>query len=176
MLGWPSLLIGIAAIIAKSAPKKIWALIRSMKFLSSEVALCFYKSTLCPWIQNCCHVWAGAPSCHLEILSKLQKQICRTVDPSIAASLEPLAHHWNGASSSLFWRYSFGRCYSELAQLTHINCWFFLKRFLVCFNHFVLLFRVTPCPVVAVQPCMEWIPIKKSILSVYWCWYSNSIF
>ena len=103
--------------IVKTAPKKIWALIRSMKFLSPEVALYFYKSALCPWIQNCCHVWAGASSCHLEILSKLQMQICRTVDPSIAASVEPLAHHWNGASSSLFWRYSFGRCYSELAQL-----------------------------------------------------------
>ena len=26
---------------------------------------------------------------------------------------------------------------------------------------FVLLFRVTPCLVVAVQPCMQWIPIKR---------------
>ena len=39
---------------------------------------------------------------------------------------------------------------------------FFLNRFPVCFNLFVLLFLVTSCLVVAVQPCMEWISIKKS--------------
>ena len=64
-----------------------------------------------------CHVWAGAPSCYLELLDKLGKRICRTVGPSLAASLEPLAHRWNVASLSLFYRYYFGRCSSELAQL-----------------------------------------------------------
>ena len=62
-------------------------------------------------------VWAGAPSCYLELLDKLQKRICRTVGPSLAASLEPLAHRRNVASLSLFYRYYFGRCSSELAQL-----------------------------------------------------------
>ena len=53
-------------------------------------------------MEYCFHVWAGAPSCYLELLDKLQKQICRTVGPSLAASLEPLAHHRNMASLSLF--------------------------------------------------------------------------
>ena len=44
----------------------------------------------------------GTPSCYLEKLDKLQKQICRTVGPSLAESLEPLAHHQNVASLSLF--------------------------------------------------------------------------
>ena len=35
------------------------------------------------------------------------------------------------------------------------NCRFFLNKFPLCFNLFVLLFLVTPCLVVAVQPCME---------------------
>ena len=35
------------------------------------------------------------------------------------------------------------------------------NRFPVSCNLFVLLFLVTPCLVVAVQPCREWIPIKK---------------
>ena len=56
-------------------------------------------------------------SCYLELLYKLQKQICRTVGPSLAASLEPLAHRRNVASLSLFYRYYFGRFSSELAQL-----------------------------------------------------------
>ena len=64
-----------------------------------------------------CHIWAGAPSCYLELLDKLQKRICRTVGPSLAASLEPLAHRQNVASLSLFYRYYFGRCSSELTQL-----------------------------------------------------------
>ena len=77
-----------------------------MKFLSPEVDLYLYKSTICPGMEYCCHIWAGA-----------QKRICRIVGPSLAASLEPLAHHRNVASSSLFYRYYFGRCSSELAQL-----------------------------------------------------------
>ena len=105
------------ASIAKTAPKKIGALIRSMKFLSPEVALYLYKSTIRPCMEYCCHVWAGAPGCYLELLDKLQKRICRTVGPSLAASLEPLAHRRNVASLSLFYRYYFGRCSSELAQL-----------------------------------------------------------
>ena len=68
-------------------------------------------------MEYCRHVWAGAPSCYLELLGKLQKEICRTVGPSHAGSLEPLAHHQNLASLSLLYRYYFGRCSSELAQL-----------------------------------------------------------
>ena len=64
-----------------------------------------------------CHVWAGALGCYLELLDKLQKRICRTVGPSHATSRESLAHRRNMASLSLFHRYYFGRCSSELAQL-----------------------------------------------------------
>ena len=87
-LDWGSYIISIA----KTASKKIGALIRSMKFLSPEVALYLYKSTICLCMEYCCHVWAGAPSCYLELLDKLQKWICRTVGTSLAASLKPLAH------------------------------------------------------------------------------------
>ena len=56
--------------IAKTASKKIGALICSMKFLSPEVALYLYKSTIWPCMEYCCHVWAGAPSCYLDKLQK----------------------------------------------------------------------------------------------------------
>ena len=88
-----------------------------MKFLSPEAALYLYKSTIQRCIEYCCYVWAVAPSYYLELLDKLQKRICRTVGPSLAASLEPLAHRRNVASLSLFYRYYFGRCSSKLAQL-----------------------------------------------------------
>ena len=87
------------------ASKKIGASIRSMKFLSPEVALYLYKSTIRPCMEYCCHVWAGAPSCYLDLLDKLQKRICRIVGPSLAASLEPFGHRRNVASLSLFYRY-----------------------------------------------------------------------
>ena len=48
---------------------------------------------------------------------KLQKQIRRTVGPSLAPSLGPLAHQQNVASLSLFNRYYFGKYSYELAQL-----------------------------------------------------------
>ena len=68
-------------------------------------------------MEYCCHVWAGAPSCYLDLLDKLQKWICRIAGLSVAASLEPLAHRQNVASLSLFYRYYFGRCSSEHGQL-----------------------------------------------------------
>ena len=103
--------------IAKTASKKTGGLIPSMKFLSPEVALYLYKSMVQSCMEYCCHVWAGAPSCYLELLNKLQKRICRTVDPSLAASLEPLVHHRNVVSLNLFYKYYFGISSSKLAEL-----------------------------------------------------------
>ena len=60
--------------IAKTASKKIGALICSMKFLSPEVALYLYKSTVHHRMEYYCHVWAGAPSCYLELLDELQNE------------------------------------------------------------------------------------------------------
>ena len=64
--------------IVKTSSRKIGALIHSMKFFSPEVVLYLYKSTIRPCMEYCCNVWAGTPSCCLEMLDKLQKQICRT--------------------------------------------------------------------------------------------------
>ena len=52
--------------IAKTVSTKIGTLICPMKFLSPEVALYLYKSTIRPCMEYCCHVWAGAPSCYME--------------------------------------------------------------------------------------------------------------
>ena len=68
-LDWSSYIISIV----KTASKKIGALIHSVKFLCPVVALYLYKSTIRPCMECCCHIWAGAPSCYLELLEKLQK-------------------------------------------------------------------------------------------------------
>ena len=84
-LDWGSYIISIA----KTVSIKIGAIIHSMKFLSPEVALYLYRSIKRPCMEYQCHVWAGAPNCYLELLDKLEKRICRTVGPSLAALLNP---------------------------------------------------------------------------------------
>ena len=91
-LDWDSYIISVA----KSAAKKIRALICSMMFLSPDVALYFYESTIRPCMEYCCHVWTGARSSYLLPLYNL----CFTVE-----------------SLSIFYRYYFGSCSSKLAQL-----------------------------------------------------------
>ena len=111
-LDWGSYIISIA----KTASKRIEAFIHSMKFLSHEAALYLSKSTISPCMEYCCQVWADAPRCYLELLDKQQKQICKIVGPLFPASVEPVTHCRNVASSSLFCRYYFGRYSSELTQ------------------------------------------------------------
>ena len=104
-LDWGSSIISIA----KTSSKKIGALTRSMK--------CFSRGCSVPLYLSYGHVWAIASSCYLKLLDELQKWICRTVAPSLASFLEPVAHDQNLASLSHFYRYYFGHCSSEQAQL-----------------------------------------------------------
>ena len=116
----------------------------SWKFLESFFLLTLlYIPINVPYCREYCyHVWAGACSCYLEILDKLQKWIHKTVSPSLAASLEPLAHRANEANLSLFYRYHLRGCSSGLVQLVPllifegdlivimIDCMIFLSPFL----------------------------------------------
>ena len=88
-LDWVSYIISIA----KTAYNKIGALFRSMKFLSPRVVLYLYRSNIQTKTEYCCYAWAAPPSCYLELLDNLQKQIRRTVGPSLAA-LNPLLNSW----------------------------------------------------------------------------------
>ena len=101
-LDWGSYIISIA----KTASNKIEALICSVKFLFPEVALYLYKSTIQPFMEYCCHVRAGAPSCYLELLDKLKKGYAGLLVLHLLPLLNPL-----------FYRYYFSRCSSELAKL-----------------------------------------------------------
>ena len=88
------------SLLLKLAPKRLEPWFALWKFLSPEAALYHCKSTICPCMEYCCHIWAPScsPSCYWELLDKLQKQICRTVGPCLAFSHEPLAHCQNVAS------------------------------------------------------------------------------
>ena len=84
-------------LLLKLLPRKLkpWFVLWSFFFL--QVALYLYKSIIPPCMEYC-HAWTDALSYYLLMLDKLQKQLCRTVDPPFAASPENLAHSWKVAS------------------------------------------------------------------------------
>ena len=79
----------------KTGSKKIGAMIYSMKCISFKVALHNYKSIIGPSMECCYHVKIDAAICNLDMMDKLQMQICRTVGLILAASFEPLGHYQN---------------------------------------------------------------------------------
>ena len=95
---------------------------------------CFSYAEAC-----CCHVWVSAPNCYLNLLEKLQKCMSRT-GASLAASFEPLAHCWNVACLSLFYRHYFGRYSSKLAQLVTLP---YSRGTSTCYSDRLLYFSVT---------------------------------
>ena len=66
-----------------------------------------------PCMGYCLYDQVGASIYSLNIWDELQKRECRTVNHSF----ETLPHCLNVATLSLFCRYCFGRCSSELAEL-----------------------------------------------------------
>ena len=140
---------------------KIGALIHAVKFLSPEVAQFLYKSIIYPCMEYCCHIWAGASSCYLELLGRLQKWICRTVCLSLAAFVEPLVHRGNVASLSIFYRYYFCRCSSGSTsffsrKIYLLSCWYtarFFWHFLVprCYND-IYVNSFFPCTLSFLDP------------------------
>ena len=87
-LGWcPQLLLGIVRQTTKTDMQDCWSftcyfywtLAHTDGILLSRLAWC---------MEYCCHVWADAPSCYLELLGKLKKRICRTVGPSLCCIVE----------------------------------------------------------------------------------------
>ena len=90
-----------------------------MKFLSSEVAWCFYKSTIRSCIEYCFHDWVGATSCYLNIgISCKNWNVGLLI---IHHSCDILPHYQNLATLGLFCRYCFGRYSPELFVLPYFG-------------------------------------------------------
>ena len=62
-------------------------------------------------MEYCCHVLAGAPSCYLKLLDKLQNESAGL----LVLHLLPLLNPW--LIIEILYRYYVGRGSSELAQL-----------------------------------------------------------
>ena len=99
----------------------------------------------------------GRSTCYSERLHDFSVTIPRCYKDVYVNSFFPLtARLWNSLPIECFpLTYNLNRVKSRINRYLLETCRFFLKRFLVCFNLFVLLFLVTPCLVVAAQSCME---------------------
>ena len=64
------------------------------------------------------YVWGGAPRSHgLDLLNRVQKQVVSVVGSGVPSDLQALSHRWDIASISLFYKYYYGKCSSELVNL-----------------------------------------------------------
>ena len=52
--------------VVKTTSQRIGDTVGSLKFLC--ISLYLYKSTISSYMEYCCHVWSGTPSCYLDIL------------------------------------------------------------------------------------------------------------
>jgi len=103
--------------IAKAASKKVGSLYRARQFLTEEIIMYLYKSTIRACMEYCCHIWCGASATSLDTLDRIQRRIRYLVGDELFSKLQPLSHRRNVASLALFYRYFNGHCSDELASL-----------------------------------------------------------
>lgn len=102
--------------VSKKAAQRIGSLYRASRYLSPESVLYLYKATIRPLMEYCCHIWAGAPKTHLQLLDRVEKRIKNLIGQPLANELLPLSVRRDVASLSLFYRYYFGKCSSALSE------------------------------------------------------------
>ena len=104
--------------IAKAASWKVGSRYRAQGFLTPESILYLYKSTIRPCMEYSSHIWGGAPRSHgLDLLDRVQKRVVSLVSSGLSSDLQALSHRRDVASLSLFYKYYYGKCSSELADL-----------------------------------------------------------
>ena len=95
------------------------SLYRASRYLPPESILYLYKATIRPLMEYCCHLWAGAPRTHLQLLDRVEKRaknLMGLMGQQLANKLLPLSVRRDVASLSLFCRYYFGKCSSALGE------------------------------------------------------------
>lgn len=100
--------------IVRSVAKKLGSLCRARQFSSPGSILHFYKSTVRPCIEYCCHICSGAPAIYLESLDIHERRIISIICPDLASWIQSLSHHRKVASLCLFYKHFHGNCSGEL--------------------------------------------------------------
>ena len=101
--------------ITKSASKKLGVLFRCRKFFSSIQLFKLYTGLIRPCLEYCSHVWGSSPS--VSLLDRVESKAIRLInDHTLTSSLDPLSLRRKVSSLSLYYRYYFGHCSSELLE------------------------------------------------------------
>ena len=70
----------------------LWQQLELASELESDLRHTVDSGKKCPCMEYCCHVWAGVPSCYLELLDKLQNRYAGLLVLYLLLLLNPLAH------------------------------------------------------------------------------------
>ena len=103
--------------IAESVSKRVGCVFRAQRYLPPDAVLYLCNTTIRPLMEDCCHIWAGAPSCDLSLLDRLQKRIVNLVGAEMGSTLQALSHLKSVATLNLFYRYFHGKCSAGLSNL-----------------------------------------------------------
>ena len=77
-------------------------------------------------MEYCSHIWGGFPGSQgFDLLDRVQKRVVSSVVSELSSDLQAvtqegcckLSHRWGVASPCLFYKYYYGKCSSELADL-----------------------------------------------------------
>ena len=99
--------------ITKSATKKLGVLFRCRKYFSSIQLFKLYVGLIRPCLEYCSHIWGS--SSFVSLLDRVESKAIRLInDPSLTTPLDPLSLRRKVACLSLYYRYYFGHCSSEL--------------------------------------------------------------
>lgn len=102
-------------VIAKKASSRLSCLYRARSYFTSTQINILYKAQVRPVMEYCSHIWGGAAATHLQLLDRINAKAIKLVDNAeITANLQSLTHRRSVAELSLFYKYYFCRCSSEL--------------------------------------------------------------
>ena len=101
--------------IAKSASKKLGLLFRFCKYFVSEQLFKLYIAIIRLCLEYYSHIWVGSNS--TSILDRIESKAIHFINnEDLIDTLDPLPLRQKVASLSLFYRYWFGHCSSELSD------------------------------------------------------------
>lgn len=104
--------------VTKDAAKRLGFLRRCKKFFSSSELAIIYKAYIRPLLEFDSHLWVGAPPSTLNLVERLQKKAFRLIgDKKITDQIDTLKHRRIVGAVTLFYRYFYGECSSELSGL-----------------------------------------------------------
>ena len=91
--------------ISKKAAQRIGSLYRTSRCLQPQSILYFYKSTIRPLMEYCCHLWVGAPQTHPNLFDQVEKRTKNLIGQPLANQLLLLSATRDVASLNLFYRF-----------------------------------------------------------------------